>query len=335
MREGFGTRAQLVPFFFFFLLQALFWVRRADVIHCHWTPAGIVGTIAGKYFWRRPVVLMMHHGYTRLSHAHRRMLKWILRNVDCLLANSSFTLNMTLLVAKPKRYDVIPPGIDTTQFRARERTCSFYEEIGFRSDAPLLLAIGRFIPCKGFYYLIEAMAILVRDPGLPHVQLLMAGNGPLRTELEQTVLDRNLEGNIRFVDSIPRERMPLALSHADILVAPSIVDDQGNTEGLGLTLIEANACGVPCIGSRVGGIADVIEDGQNGLLVEEKKPAQIAEKIRHLLLDPRRRMEMGEAGQRMVQRKYDSRVTTKSLINLYRQMQEDRGVCGGGTLPLV
>jgi len=322
MREGLFVRVQLAPFFLSFFLYAFWLSRKADVVHCHWSPAGLVGAVAGKYILRKPTVYMEHHGTVTMSRVHRLILRWVLRNVDCVLANSSFTLNGMLQLAEFKRYEVLPPGIDTSRFSAQERTDEFYRDVGFKRDLPLLLSVGRFIDFKGFGYLIEAIELLVHQMGRTDAQLLIVGDGPLRTNLERMVCEKGLERNIHMVGFVPTEDMPKFYSHADILIAPSIVDNQGNTEGLGLTLVEANACGVPCIGSRVGGIADVIEDGINGLLVAEKDPAQLAEKIDLLIRHPKQRSEMSEAGQRMASRKYEGHLIAKRLVQWYEEIKK-------------
>jgi glycosyltransferase involved in cell wall biosynthesis len=320
MHEGFLVRVQLAPFFLVFFLYAIWFSRKTDIVHCHWSPAGLVGAVAGKYILRKPIVYMEHHGTVTTSRLHRFFLRWILRNVDCVLANSSFTLNRILKLSKPKRYEILPPAIDMSRFSARERTDEFLQKLGFKRDIPLLLSVGRFIDCKGFSYLIEAIEFLVHDMGRPDTQLLIVGDGPLRSSLERMIYEKGLERNIHIVGIIPPEDMPRFYSHADILIAPSIVDDQGNTEGLGLTLLEANACGVPCIGSRVGGIVDIIKEGQNGFLVDEKNPRQIAQRIDFLLSHPQKRSEMGLTGRLMVQEKYESALLTGRLLGTYTKV---------------
>ena len=89
-----------------------------------------------------------------------------------------------------------------------------------------------------------------------------------------------------------------------------------------MTLIEANACGTPCIGSRVGGIVDVIEDGKNGFLVEEKNPQEIAGKVKFLIDNPQKRQEMAGAGQRIAKERFYNVVLANRLIRLYREILE-------------
>ena len=330
MRENSFVLFLLIPFFLSFFLYTIWFSRKADILHCHWSPAGLVGAIVGKCIMRKATIYMEHHGIATTSRVHRLVLSWILQNADFVLANSSFTLDRILEVAKPRRRAVLPPGINMSCFSAQERTDDFYKTVGFKCDVPLLLSVGRFIDFKGFGYLIEAIEILVYKMERPNIQLLIVGDGPLRASLDTMVCEKDIERNIRMVGIVPPENMPTHYSHADIVVAPSIIDDHGNTEGLGLTLIEANACGVPCVASRVGGITDVIEDGVNGLLVEPRNPVQLAEKIDYLLRHPKQREKMGEAGRRIVSRKYNSKSTAERLVQCYEEMKLIGVACSKG-----
>ena len=103
---------------------------------------------------------------------------------------------------------------------------------------------------------------------------------------------------------------------------PSIVDDRGDTEGLGVVLVEANACETPVIASRVGGIVDVVEDGFNGLLVKEKDTTQLANAILKLVQDRDLAKLMGENGRAKMEREFSWKGIAKRMEQAYFQVLE-------------
>ncbi len=107
---------------------------------------------------------------------------------------------------------------------------------------------------------------------------------------------------------------------ADILILPSIMDITGETEGLGVVLLEAMACRVPVIGSDVGGIRDIIIDGETGLLSEQKNSDSLAEKIIQLLSDEQLRKKVIENGFKLVKDKYTWEVISNRFLNIYMEV---------------
>jgi len=134
----------------------------------------------------------------------------------------------------------------------------------------LILTIGKFIPRKGFEYLIKAFNIIVNQRKITNIKLRIGGRGPLKKKYETMIKEYGLNSCISFLGYIKDEEIPSYYIEADIFVLPSIVDDRGDTEGLGVVLLEALACHTPCIATRVGGITDIIKDGINGFLIEQK-----------------------------------------------------------------
>ena len=127
----------------------------------------------------------------------------------------------------------------------------------------------------------------------------------------------SLEDCVTFLRYIKDAHMPSYYSSADIFVLPSIVDANGDTEGLGVVLLEASACQTPIIGSRVGGIPDIIQDGVNGLTSEEKNPVDLAENIIQLTENKKLREQMGENGRRIIEAKFNWERIAKQTIGLY------------------
>jgi glycosyltransferase involved in cell wall biosynthesis len=150
------------------------------------------------------------------------------------------------------------------------------------------------------------------------VHLLIGGEGTLRQELANLVSEKGLEDRVTFLDHIPGRLMNIYYSLADIYVQPSIIDKDGTTEGLGVTILEAMACETACIGSSVGGIPDIIKDGENGFLVNPADPEQLAEKIIFLLKNRELREGIGKKGRKFVEENYSWNAKAGELMEIYR-----------------
>jgi glycosyltransferase involved in cell wall biosynthesis len=241
--------------------------------------------------------------------------KVILERVDYVLCNSRFTLANVLKSSKPKKTKVIPPGVDVHKFQPySEEIVDEHLVSKIPTDYPIIFTVGRLIELKGHKYLIEAFRSLTEDP-LP--RLVIGGDGPLRNELELCVKEYNLSDRVTFLGHVPTHLTPFYYSMADIYVQPSIIDNDGNTEGLGVTLVEAMACETPCIGSDVGGIPDIIVDGQNGLLVTPADPVQLANKISILLKNNDLRLQMGKQARDFVKENYSWQAKAEELAEIY------------------
>jgi glycosyltransferase involved in cell wall biosynthesis len=188
--------------------------------------------------------------------------------------------------------------VDVARFRPdADRTLIYEREPDIPRNRPLIFALGKFIERKGFSYLIDALACLDEDQ---RPFLMLGGRGPLKEELRGQVRRNQLSAYVKFLDYIPDGAIAAYHAAADLFVLPSIVDDRNDTEGLGVVLLEALACGTPCVASRVGGITDVIQDGCNGLLVAPQDARQLAEKIGSLLADDALRRRLGRQGRQFV-----------------------------------
>ena len=319
LKHGFLPKIQLPFLLCSFLLQTMRYAGNCDVIHAHWSLAGLAGLVASRMSGK-PIVLTMHHGSTGPL---TKIEKFLLEQVDSLLCNSRFTLAHVLKTARPKKTKVIPPGVDIHIFQPKPENGK--KDLLLRNlpkDCLLVLTIGRLIELKGHRYLLEAFRHLPEDM---HAHLLVGGDGPLRKTLENQVWQSGLSNRVTLIGQVPNDLIPLYCSLADIYVQPSIIDQEGNTEGLGVTLLEAMACETPCIGARTGGIPDIIQDGRNGYLVEPGSSPQLAEKISLLLKDGDLRVRMGTEGRRFVEENYSWDAKAKELVEIYAGLISPEG----------
>ena len=258
--------------------------HKVDVIHAHWmVPQGVVAALAGPVT-RRPLVVSGHGSDINEMRrgARLRMLTLAARRADgC--TTVSRALQQELLRLTGVDLVVVPMGVDPVVFPAVVPRSG----LQIRSS-PRILFAGRLVSQKGVRYLIEAVSLLRRT--YPATKLQIVGEGPDRPELEASVRDLDLADSVIFTGAVGHSRMPALLAGADIFVLPSIRMSNGDTEGLGVALLEAAASELPVVASAIGGLPDLVENRRSGMLVEPADPPALASALTELLSnDPLRR----------------------------------------------
>jgi glycosyltransferase involved in cell wall biosynthesis len=315
LRNSFLARIQLPFFMLAFLFSTVINIRHIDIIHCHWSIAGLIGVIAGKLFNKK--VVLMVHGAEVFVLGKNPVVKFVLKKADCLICNSTYTGQKVLAVYPLRNHVVIPPGVDLHRFYPQNRIPDLRKRLNISEDDVFVLTIGKFIPRKGIEFLIEAFNIMVNERRVTCVKLRIGGRGPLKVRYQEMIDRLSLNNFVSFLEYIPDDDIASYYSASDIFVLPSIIDERGDTEGLGVVFLEANACKTPVIGSRVGGILDVIRDGQNGYLVEPKNSVDLAEKIMKLAGNEKLRKQMGDTGRRIVEEHFNWNCLTKRILQVY------------------
>jgi len=173
------------------------------------------------------------------------------------------------LGAAPERIRVIPNGVDTHRFRPLDRAQA-RGTLGVPDGTRLLLSVGRLAEVKGFDLLLRGMARLARHSEVP-VRCAILGEGPARGRLVDLARTLGLEGRLDLPGWVKSEDLPTWYAAADLFVLLS------ESEGWPNVVVEALACGAPVIGSRVGGIPEMISDGVNGFLLPERSVEATAE----------------------------------------------------------
>ena len=201
-------------------------------------------------------------------------------------------------------------GIDTDQFRPlpRERR---------PGDAFRICASGRLVEKKGFRYLIEACRILT-DRGLS-VECTIAGSGPLESGLRAQVGKLGLDGRVKLTgEPLKQEHIPAFMHSGDVYCLPCVWASDRDIDGLPQMLMEAMACGLPAISTRLVGIPDLVIDGRTGLLVEPEDAEQLADAIEAMMREPRRVARLAAAGRQWVLERFDITRSLDPLTALFR-----------------
>jgi phosphatidyl-myo-inositol dimannoside synthase len=205
------------------------------------------------------------------------------------IAVSRYTRDLAIRRGVPaERIAVVPPGVDAVR--------ALPEGPGDAPARPTVITIARLADrYKGHDVMLEAIRRLVAD--VPDVEWVVVGDGPLRPELEARAAELGVEGNVRFagrVDDGTRDRL---LAGAHVFAMPSRLPPGGaGGEGFGIAYTEASARGLPCVGGRVAGALDAVEDGVTGILVDPTAPDELASALRTLLTDRELAARMGAAG---------------------------------------
>jgi glycosyltransferase involved in cell wall biosynthesis len=180
-----------------------------------------------------------------------------------------------------------------------------------------LLFVGRLVERKGVHLLLEALARI--DPAR-RPDLEVVGDGPERARLEARVGELELGARVRLHGFVDEAALQARLAACDAFVLPAVVDAKGDTEGLGVVLIEAMGYARPVIASAAGGIVDVVRDGENGLLVPPGDAAALARAIVRLMDDPARARALGAEGRRDVAERFAWDAIAGRLATLYRAL---------------
>lgn len=184
-------------------------------------------------------------------------------------------------------------------------------------DPPRLLCLGRVIGAKGFDVALAALAGL--SPRFPEARLTIAGDGPALPDLEAQARDLGVADAVDFLGSVSPNRVPELMNSATLVVVPS------RREGFGLVAVEAAMMARPVVASRVGGLAEIVADGETGLLVSKDDPAALGDAIASLLENTEMADGMGEAARRRVQERFSFVQQIDAYDALYRKLLEEAG----------
>ncbi len=277
-----------------------------DLIHVHWPfPHEPIGTAAARV--NGVPLVMTAHG-AEFALARRKpwvaaCLKRSLRKANLLIANSCDTAERIRELSGCQAV-VLPFG----------STVAPQVQIPRRPGPPRILFTGRLIQRKGVDYLLRAAQIVTHHT---QAQFVITGDGDERVRLEALSRELGLGSRVNFLGFVTNEQLNEEYAQCDVWVNPAIVDDRGDTEGLGVGAIEAYAHGKPVIASRVGGIPDAVLHERTGLLIPEKDPNALASAILDLLANPAKGRRLGAAGQEFARQRFDWRTITDELESLY------------------
>jgi phosphatidylinositol alpha-1,6-mannosyltransferase len=251
--------------------------------------------------------LVFAHGEELAIAATSRELEWMARraygDAALVIANSRNTARMLVdrWNVSAANVCVIHPGIDTHEYRPVPPDPSERRRLGWHNRR-VILTVGRLMKRKGHAAVLRAMPEISRS--IPDVLYAIVGDGEERASLEQLSNDLKLKDRVLFHGELDNERVKIAHQQSDLFVMANREVD-GEVEGFGIVLLEAQACGKPVIAGDSGGTAEAVNAPHTGRIVPQDRPDELARTIVELLRDQALCERMGRLGREWVERRFD------------------------------
>jgi glycosyltransferase involved in cell wall biosynthesis len=286
-----------------------------DIVHAFWPiPHGLFG-LAARNASNAALVSTFFSSELNWSGASKKifgpMLRKIVAGSDAVTVISTFT-GERLRQFVPGVKSVIVPFGAAAQNHQRSSVASTSRRLP--SDPFNLLFVGRLVRRKGVDVLLNAAAQLAGDTRL-HMHIV--GEGPERASLMNEAVRLGVSGVVKFEGGVSSQRIAQFFASCDALVLPAIVTESGETEGLGVVLLEAMGYGKPVIASSAGGITDIVIDGETGLLSPAGDAAALAQTIRSAMDDPERMERLSNNGKLHAEREFSWDTIVSRLVATY------------------
>jgi glycosyltransferase involved in cell wall biosynthesis len=277
--------------------------EQVDVLQCHLTNAHILGGVVGK-LTGVPVLYTAHGRRLESEDIEVHRLTGTHLGVVCRFTQ----MHAIGLGVAPEMVHLLPNGVDVDLFRPqRLRDGPLRREYGIPADAPLVGFVGRLSQEKGPETFLRSM--LLAHQAVPDVHVAMVGTGPMEPNVQAFIRNFNMGDWVHLAGL--RDDVPGLLRELDIFVSSS------HSEAMPLAMMEAMACGLPIVGTRVGGVPDLILHGESGYLVDRADINAISSAVRGLLQEPELRERMGAVSRERAVRQFsltDSLARTQELL---------------------
>jgi glycosyltransferase involved in cell wall biosynthesis len=289
-----------------------------DVLHLHTPKDYVCGYLASK-FLRHTALVLTRHMMLPVKPMMRRLYS---RSHAVLCLSDSVREHLIRQEIPQGLLYRVNPGIETDQFdtsRTREQRFSNRSHWGAAPGDVVYGCVGRLVAGKGHEDLLIAFAQILSKSelqlsGTPAVRLVLFGEGPLQSLLQEQTASLKVKDHIHFAGFCAD--IPGALSGLDVLVLPS------HSELLPLSILEGMSSGLPVIATEVGGIPEIVEAELTGLLVPPGDPVALVEAIKRLARDPELRSRLGARGQERVRRDFTLQAMSENTLDIYQNITE-------------
>jgi len=294
----FKVAIMCLSFFVFTFFECL--KEQPDIIHGQWAfPGGYFSFIIAKIF-RKKSIISIHGAETPLLNKFRiirRLTIHSLNKSSKVIVNSNYTKDVYVKMGVNENKIIkINPIPNFLQHVSDNALLKKFKTNFTNEKSRIITFVGRLVERKGIEYLIKA----VSETKTENIHLIIAGSGWLLNDLKKLTCTLELENKITFFENPSDEDLGKLYGITDVFVLPSIIDSKGETEGLGLVILEAMNAGIPVVATSVGGIKDIIKHEVNGLLVNQKDPKDIAKAIQRIISDEELKRKIVENSKKTV-----------------------------------
>ncbi|MEM9403020.1 MAG: glycosyltransferase [Pseudomonadota bacterium] len=287
-----------------------------EVLVCHFGPIGQLALSWKKAGIYHGKIAVIFHGYDITQYLQSRgddVYDELFREADLLLPISeNWRRRLLELGAPQERIRVHKVGVDCHRFEFRPR------KLDDGNGEIRLLSIARLVEKKGIEFGIRAIDIVRQS--FPNVKYRIAGDGPLKDDLQKIIAEHGLEDSVELLGWRTHEEIAALLDESHLLLAPSVTSAEGDQEGIPVALMEALAQGIPVISTRHSGIPELIRDGESGYLTEEADVKGLAAAINRLISEEARWPDMGRSGADFVRDTHEITRLNRTLSQTLREI---------------
>jgi len=283
--------------------------RNYDIVHCQFGHNGRFGAILKRLGLQKRLVVTFHGCDVRAAlESGGALYGELWDQADCLIAISKYNRDHLLRFGgDPKKIVYHPVGIDCKRFVYQPRSTG-------RAEPIRILSVARLVKEKGLELGIRALGRLLKETPQLQVRYDIVGEGPLRGQLEHLVGELGLVGQVRLLGPKLQGEVIQALLESDIVLAPSVA------EALPVSLMEAQAVGLPVVATEVGSVDQIVQHGKSGFLAPPGDVSALCRHLSDLIEHPELRAEMGRRGRAHVEQHYDIDRLNDRLVNLYENL---------------
>ena len=298
--------------------------ERPSIVHTHTSKAGFIGRLAAVIA-RVPAVIHQPHGHIFYGYysprrtavftaLERQAARWTDRIIT--LTDRGRAEHLARGIGRAAQYVAVPSGVPTADLRAAAPPrAEARARLGLDPSAFVVVGLGRLIPIKGFDLLVRALPSVIAQ--IPSARVVLVGEGPERAGLDAIAVSLGVADRLRMTGETADVTTHLAA--ADAVAVPS------RNEGMGRVIVEAMALGLPVVAAAVGGIPDVVTDGECGRLVEPDDVDALAEALVEFGRDPVLRRKLGEAAEERAEA-FSTSVASEKLLAVYAALVRAKGL---------
>ena len=210
-----------------------------------------------------------------------------------------------------RKIRIVPNGVDPEKFKPTTEREAVRRQFGL-ADEPCVLFVGSLIPRKGLPFLVEVAKKIIEEQ--KETKFVIVGEGPLRSQLANSLEAAKLSGNFKFLGNVKEEMLPALYNCADVFALPSI------QEGQGIVLLEAQACAKPVVAFDIGGVNEAVRNGESGLLVKRGNVNDLAAALLKIISNKALQEKMGANGRKFVVENFTWDICAQKMLTVYKEV---------------